>query len=55
VNANLVRKWMEGRGLKRCVLPGDGRAGGRALVPALCAPLLQFVPVDLATMCRRIP
>ena len=52
LNASLVRKWMEGRGLKRCGLArGDGGAG-RAPVAAQSAPCLQFVPVDLAAMGR---
>ena len=46
LNANLVRKWLEGRGLKRCELDVDGVAG-RALVPAQAAGVhLQFVPVE---------
>jgi transposase len=48
LNANLVRKWMEGRGLKRCGLAGDGGAAGQALVPAQPPSVLRFVPVDLA-------
>ena len=48
LSANLVRKWLEGRGLKRCGLAVDGGAGRRALVAAQPAAVLQFVPVDLA-------
>lgn len=46
VNANLVRKWLDGRGLKRCGMTGD--AGGPVGEPAQAATALQFVPVDLA-------
>jgi transposase len=52
LNASLVRKWMEGRGLKRCGLAGGDGDAGRALVAAQSAPRLQFVPVDLAAMGR---
>lgn len=51
LNANLVRKWLQGRGLQRCGL-GDG--GGAAVQacgptqPAQRTAALQFVPVDLA-------
>ena len=48
LNANLVRKWMEGRGLKRCGLAGGGEAAVRALVPTQPAGAPRFVPVDLA-------
>jgi transposase len=49
LNANLVRKWLEGRGLKRCGLDVDGGASGHPLVPAQRAVgRLQFVPVELA-------
>ena len=53
LNASLVRKWLEGRGLKRCGLAGDGGAAGRALVAAQSAARLQFVPVDLAAAMGR--
>ena len=47
LNANLVRKWMEGRGQKRCGLAGDGGAAGQAPVAAQPPGVLRFVPVDL--------
>jgi transposase len=48
LNANLVRKWMEGRGLKRCGLAAAGESARHAVVPAQPAGVLRFVPVDLA-------
>jgi transposase len=48
LNANLVRKWMEGRGLKRCGLAVTGEPARQAVVPAQPAGVLRFVPVDLA-------
>ena len=48
LNANLVRNWMKGRGLRRCGLDGDGGAAVQVSGPAQRAPVLQFVPVDLA-------
>lgn len=54
LNANLVRKWLEGRGLKRCGLDVDGGAG-RALVPAQAAGVqLQFVPVELPALSQAV-
>jgi transposase len=52
LNANLIRRWMRGDGLGRCGLagPGDPAAQGRG--PAERAPVLQFVPVDLAAAGR---
>lgn len=54
LNVNLVRKWMEGRGLKRCGLAVDGEAARQALVPAQPAGVLQFVPVELAASSRDV-
>lgn len=48
LNANLVRKWLQGRGLQRSGLTGDGSVAKQASGPAARAPALQFVPVDLA-------
>jgi transposase len=53
LNANLVRKWLQGRGLKRCGPAVDGAAARRALVPAQAAAALQFVPVELAATGSR--
>jgi transposase len=58
LNANLVRKWLGGRGLKRTGLAVQGAHAvkpgsvGRPVQPAHCAPAsaapsLQFVPVRL--------
>jgi len=51
LNANLVRKWLVGRGLKRCGLQNSPTAGvspAAATPPAARAtPGLQFVPVQL--------
>lgn len=50
LNANLVRKWLVGRGLKRCGLqtPPTARAPATAASPpAQAASALQFVPVQL--------
>jgi transposase len=55
LNANLVRKWLEGRGLKRCGLHVDGGAARQALVPAEPAGVqLQFVPVELAALSQAV-
>lgn len=48
LNANLVRKWMQGRGLQRCGLGGEGGVAAQARGPAQRALALQFVPVDLS-------
>lgn len=54
LNANLVRKWLAGRGLKRSGLTVDGARPER-VTPVMRAPVapaapsLQFVPVGLAT------
>jgi transposase len=48
LNANLVRNWMEGRGLKRCGLAVTAEPARQAVVPAQPAGVLRFVPVDLA-------
>jgi transposase len=58
LNVNLVRKWLVGRGLKRC-----GQAGARgsrtasrapsaaeATTAIVTAPALQFVPVELSSL-----
>jgi len=49
LNANLVRKWLVGRGLKRCALQNPPPAGvpAAAAPPPAQAPALQFVPVQL--------
>jgi transposase len=54
LNANLVRKWLDGRGLKRCGLeapPPAMPARVRSPAPAVAtkpAPVaLQFVPIDV--------
>lgn len=50
LNANLVRKWLVDRGLKRCGLRNPPTAGvptEAATPPAQAAPALQFVPVQL--------
>jgi transposase len=50
LNANLVRKWLVGRGLKRCGLQSALARGvpAPASTPlAQAAPALQFVPVQL--------
>jgi len=50
LNANLVRKWLVGRGLKRCGLqnpPPAGVPAAAATPPAQAAAALQFVPVQL--------
>lgn len=56
VNANLVRKWLVGRGLKRAGLvepggaavPAVSKAGGNPATPTLALAQMQFVPVGLA-------
>ena len=54
LNANLVRKWMQGRGLQRAGLQADdGKPAGKALAAAPStlgetATGLQFVPVGMA-------
>ena len=54
LNANLVRKWMQGRGLQRAGLQADdGKPAGKALAAAPSAlgetvTGLQFVPVGVA-------
>ncbi|MHB1122608.1 MAG: transposase [Ramlibacter sp.] len=50
LNANLVRKWLVGRGVKRCGLDQDGAAasnvaGARAM--AVPVPAIPFVPVQV--------
>ena len=50
LNANLVRKWLVGHGLKRCGLQNPPTAGvpaAAATPPAQAAPAMQFVPVQL--------
>lgn len=42
LNANVVRKWLAGRGLKRMVAAAAGTASS-------LAPALQFVPIELAS------
>lgn len=45
-----MRKWLVGRGLKRCGLqnpPTAGVSAAAATPPAQVAPALQFVPVQL--------
>jgi transposase len=54
LNANLVRKWMEGRGLKRCGLAGAGEAAEQTLVPTHPAGALRFVPVELAETIQNV-
>ena len=49
LNANLVRKWMHGRGLQRCGLSSDGGVAVQARGREERTPALQFVPVALAT------
>jgi transposase len=54
LNANLVRKWLVGRGLKRTGLPVPVavKASAAAATPPAAAPLLaadaRFLPVELA-------
>jgi transposase len=48
LNTNLVRKWLQGRGLKRA-----GLAPPAAVASA--APALQFVPVSLVAGCDPTP
>jgi len=52
LNANLVRKWLVGRGVKRCALE-HARAAGAASVSAVAPtsatmPAMPFVPLQLA-------
>jgi transposase len=55
LNANLVRKWLEGRGLKRCGLDVDGGIAERALIPAApVAGRLQFMPVELSASSQAV-
>lgn len=55
LNANLVRKWLEGRGLKRCGLDVDCGVAGRAIMPAVpVAGRLQFVPVELPVSSQAV-
>ena len=54
LNANLVRKWLAGRGLKRTGIPAsvDVEEPAAVTMPPAAAPLLaadaQFLPVELA-------
>lgn len=57
LNANLLRKWLQGRGLKRCGLAVPAGLGPPATSPAkrsehrpeqAAATVLQFLPIDLA-------
>lgn len=56
LNANLVRKWLVGRGLKRMGLPAPVavavKASSAAVTPPNAAPLLaadaRFLPIELA-------
>jgi transposase len=54
LNANLVRKWLVGRGLKRTGIPVPiaVRASTAATAPSTAAPLLaadaRFLPIELA-------
>ena len=52
LNANLVRKWLDGRGLKRCGLQGAAAPNVPALASGTIAqvmPAVQFLPVQLPT------
>lgn len=53
LNANLVRKWLVGRGVKRCGLAGT-TAPAVPLVTA-AAPAMPFVPVQLPAPARAQP
>ena len=53
LNANLVRKWLVGRGLKRTGIPARGAVNASAAAtPITAAPLLaadaRFLPIELA-------
>jgi transposase len=54
LNANLVRKWLVGRGLKRTGIPAPvaAKASAAATTPSTAAPLLaadaRFLPIELA-------
>jgi transposase len=57
LNANLLRKWLQGRGLKRCGVAAPTVAAATAKLPAkrreptteaAVATALQFLPIDVA-------
>jgi transposase len=57
LNANLLRKWLQGRGLKRCGLAMPAVTAPATKSPAKCseptseaaaATVLQFLPIDMA-------
>lgn len=50
LNANLVRKWLVGRGVKRC-----GLGGTTTPLVAKVAPAMPFVPVQLPAPARVQP
>lgn len=47
LNANLVRKWLDGRGVKRCGLAAHTPKAATAPVITDAAPTMPFVPVRL--------
>jgi transposase len=57
LNANLLRKWLQGRGVKRCGLVAAVAAAPRGTSPAkrgeppaeAAAAALQFLPIDMAS------
>lgn len=58
LNANLLRKWLQGRGVKRCGLAVPAMAARAAKSPAkrsgptteaTAATVLQFLPIDMAS------
>jgi transposase-like protein len=55
LNANLVRKWLHGRGLKRVGLSPQMKSGSAA--PAGAEPIAgaKFIPVVLADACQSKP
>ncbi|MBI5279845.1 MAG: transposase, partial [Burkholderiales bacterium] len=50
LNANLVRKWLVGRGIKRCGLDATSSPGLPLITNA--APAMPFVPVQLPAPTR---
>lgn len=53
LNANLVRKWLVGRGVKRCRI--DGPTAPDAPLIADAAAAMPFVPVRLPALARAQP
>ena len=53
LNANLVRKWLVGRGVKRCGLGGASAPAAPLITDAV--PSMPFVPVQLPAPARAQP